>query len=192
MSVLSTVDALFDAARFGNAEAFGAWAEHVHLPLRRSLRAFARAVDVEVVVQEALLRMWILVRDGEADLQGQDASLRFALRVARNVALEEVRRSRTGHLVPLEAVQGEPSVEPDAPSDPGLRKAIAECLERLPRKPALALLARLRGGHDAPDRSLAERIGMTRNTFLQNIVRARRHLAACLEGKGIPVGRWTS
>jgi hypothetical protein len=29
-------------------------------------------------------------------------------------------------------------------------------------------------------------LGMTTNTLLQNIVRARRQVARCLEGKGIP------
>ena len=36
-------------------------------------------------------------------------------------------------------------------------------------------------------RTLAARLRMTVNTFLQNVVRARRHLAECLGSKGIDV-----
>jgi DNA-directed RNA polymerase specialized sigma24 family protein len=194
MSVIGALDALFQAARSGSADAFAAWAEQVHLPLRRSLRPFARAVDVEVVVQETLLRMWVLARDGARVLEGEDASLRFALRVARNVALEEVRRARTGHLLSLETLSASelPAVVPEPAADPGLRQAILACLARLPGRPAAALRERLLGGGDAPDRDLAGRLGMTLNTFLQNVVRARAHLAACLRTRGIAVERWTS
>jgi len=189
MSVVAGCDALFEAARGGSVDAFGAWAERVHLPLRRSLHAFASAVDVEVVVQETLLRMWQLARARRPVLTGENASLRFALGVARNVAREEARRARTGHLVPLEAWEATQAsaVEPDPPPDLGLRRAIMECLARLPRKPGAALRARLLHGGEASDHALAATLAMSRNTFLQNIVRARRHLAACLRGRGIAV-----
>ena len=123
MSVVAGCDALFEAARGGSVEAFGAWAERVHLPLRRSLHAFASAVDVEVVVQETLLRMWQVARAPRPVLLGENASLRFALGVARNVAREEARRARTGHLVPLGEWEEtrETAVEPEPPPDPGLR-----------------------------------------------------------------------
>jgi DNA-directed RNA polymerase specialized sigma24 family protein len=194
MSELAERDALFDAARAGDVEAFGAWAERVHLPLRRSLRAFARAVDVEVVVQETLLRMWQLASEGGRALAGEDASLRFALGVARNVAREEARRARTWHLVPMDAWEAtaDASVNPEPVADHGLRRAILECIARLPAKPAAALRARLLRAGEASDHELAEALSMSRNTFLQNIVRARRHLAECLRGRGVAVERWQS
>lgn len=194
MTDLAERDALFEAARAGDVEAFGAWAERVHLPLRRSLRAFARAVDVEVVVQETLLRMWQIAREGGRALAGEDASLRFALGVARNVAREEARRARTWQLVPMEAWEAtvEAAVDPEPVADPGLRRAILECIARLPARPAAALRARLLGGGDTPDRDLATSLSMTRNTFLQNVVRARRHLADCLRGRGVSLEGWTS
>ena len=40
----------FRLAKAGDMEAFARWMGKVELPLRRSLRRFARAVDVEVVV----------------------------------------------------------------------------------------------------------------------------------------------
>ena len=43
----------------------------------------------------------------------------------------------------------------------------------------------LEHGHRLANHVLAQALGMTTNTFLQNVVRARRQLAACLEGKGL-------
>jgi DNA-directed RNA polymerase specialized sigma24 family protein len=168
--------------------------ELVHDPVRRSLRRFARAVDVEVVMQETFLRMWLVATDPERRLEGENASLRFATRMARNVALEEVRRLGGGRLVPIEDLDNPalPSVEPDPPSDPALRRAIRDCVEQLPKRPGEALQARIRSGHATADRDLAASLNMKVNTFLQNIVRARRLLRTCLEGKGVPLSEIVS
>jgi len=42
-------------------------------------------------------------------------------------------------------------------------------------------------GADTDDRGLARRVGMSANTFWQNIARARKQLADCLRGKGVPL-----
>ena len=60
-------------------------------------------------------------------------------------------------------------------------EASRRCLDKLPRRPGEAMRARLRGG---PDGALARALGMRVNTFLQNIVRARKLLAKCLETYG--------
>ena len=57
----------------------------------------------------------------------------------------------------------------------------------LPRKPAEAIQARIDSAGAEPDAVLAERLRMRRNTFLQNVTRARRLLAACLRRRGIDV-----
>jgi RNA polymerase sigma-70 factor (ECF subfamily) len=59
------------------------------------------------------------------------------------------------------------------------------CRERLPKKPAQALAARLENVGADPDETLAERLSMTKNTFLQNFTRARKFLAACLKEHGV-------
>jgi DNA-directed RNA polymerase specialized sigma24 family protein len=64
---------------------------------------------------------------------------------------------------------------------------VAHCLRKLPRQPGAALGARLADGGDTSDRELAERLRMTLNTFLQNVVRARRHLEDCLKSQGVAV-----
>jgi len=62
-----------------------------------------------------------------------------------------------------------------------------KCLAKLPERPREALLARLRAGND---RESAAGLDMRLNTFLQNIVRARRFLAECLESVGIRVAEF--
>ena len=182
---MTAIDAVFARARNGDHEGFAGWVRAVERPLRSSLRGFARQVDVEAVVQEGLTRMWVLAP--RVVFEGENASLRYALKLVRNLALREIERS--SRFEPFDpGGSGEnpgPAVEPDPPPDPGLRRAILDCIGRLSRKPADALAARLRGDGIEPDRVLAERLGMTLNTFLQNIVRARRSLAECLESKGI-------
>lgn len=178
-------DELFLLARSGEPDAFAEWMGMVEIPLRRSLRRFARAVDVEVVVQETLARMWLVASDPQRVLEGRDASLKFAFRVARNVALEETRRWRLDRFVDLGKLEDLPegSIDPE-PGDPALARAIADCFRRLPGKPRSALAARLEGDC-LPDRVIAERLRMKLNTFLQNIVRARKSLEKCLEGRGV-------
>jgi len=189
---VTAIDATFARARHGDHEGFAGWVRAVERPLRSSLRSFARQVDVEAVVQEGLTRMWVLAP--RVALEGENASLRYALRLVRNLALREIERS--GRFEPLDPGEpGEnpgPAVQPEPPPDPGLRRAIFDCIGRLSRKPADALAARLRGDGVEPDRVLAERLGMTLNTFLQNIVRARRSLAECLESKGISTREYTA
>jgi DNA-directed RNA polymerase specialized sigma24 family protein len=182
------LDELFQAARQGVPEAFAEWMGMVEIPLRLTLRRYARAVDVEVVVQETFMRMWLVACDPERILEGKGASLRFAFRVARNVALEEIRRNRLGRLVDLDGLEDLPegSIDPE-PADPALARAIAECFKRLPGKARSALEARIRGDC-LPDRELAARLRMRLNTFLQNVVRARRAMKKCLEGRGVRLG----
>jgi DNA-directed RNA polymerase specialized sigma24 family protein len=184
---VTEADVVFERARWGDVGAFASWMALVERPVRGSLRRFARAIDVESALQETFLRVWVARRNPKRSFLGDNASVRFALGVARNVALEEVRRARLDHLVPLDdlAAADEPSMDPAPRSDPGLLRAIKACVERLRGKPRDALLARLARGHELLDREIASSLGMAVNTFLQNIVRARKDVAACLERKGL-------
>ncbi len=173
----------------GKPDGFARWLAGAERPIRASLRSFAVRLDTEAILQEALLRVWQvaprLTPDGRSN-----ALLRFGVRIARNLALSELRRSRVD-LYEIEALEreaeraghGEPTQ-----SDPLLRRLIEECQRRLPMKPALALELRLAAAGDEPDVSLAEHAGMKLNTFLQNFGRARKLLAACLAARGIEVG----
>jgi DNA-directed RNA polymerase specialized sigma24 family protein len=180
------LDLLFQGAAAGDERAFEAWLVQVEFSIRRSLFSFARAVDVESVVQETFLRMWEYARDPGKELHGRNASLRFALGMARNLARNEARRFEREALLPTGELPDIP-VEPDPSPDPALARLIRLCLDRLPGRPRHALEARIEEGHRQDDRTLAGRLGMTLNTFLQNVVRGRRQLAACLEENGAPL-----
>jgi RNA polymerase sigma-70 factor (ECF subfamily) len=175
------------AIQSGDAGAFGRWLAGAEGPLRAALRPFAASVDTEAVLQEAALRVWQLaprfVPDGR-----ENALLRWAIRVTKNLAVSERRRMRvtpvSDDALEMALEDEQPALVPSLP-DPHLRKAIAACRERLPRQPARVLAARLAAGGGEADEVLAERLEMRLNTFLQNFTRARSLLARCLEALGI-------
>ncbi len=179
------LEKLFRLTRLGDRGAFAQWIGMVEIPLRRSLHRFARAVDVEAVVQETLLRMWLVAGDPQRVLEGSRASLKYAFAVGRIVALEEMRRYRQDRFVGLDVLENLPEgrINPDPP-DPALARKLQDCMERLPRRPREALWARVHDGR-LPDRQLADALRMKANTFFQNIVRARRLLRECLERRGV-------
>lgn len=165
--------------------------------MRASLRPLAARVDCEAVLQEALLRVWQVAprcrRDGRAN-----ALLRMALVIARNLGIDELRRAR---VAPTEAGALEAALAAasaldargmaPAAADPLLRRAIEECRRALPGKPAAALDARIESAGGDADQVLAERLRMKLNTFLQNVTRARKLLAACLKKRGVDVEELT-
>jgi RNA polymerase sigma-70 factor (ECF subfamily) len=157
-------------------------------PIRLTLRRFAAHVDTECVVQETLLRVWqVAPRHGP---DGRPNSLlRLAARIARNLAIDQARRwcpdVNVAHGDGPDGVADLP--DPAPPPDPILRERILDCLRRLPRRPSKALQARLDSAGGVSDHHLAAGLRMTRNTFLQNVTRARRLLADCLRGHGIEV-----
>jgi DNA-directed RNA polymerase specialized sigma24 family protein len=181
---MSEIDQSYSGAQAGNEAAFAAWVRLVEMPLRRSLQSFARGVDVESVLQEGLLRMWVLAP--RLALTGRDASLRYAFRLTQNLAISEARRLGTISSVPLEETPDDPAlrVDPDPLPDLRLRKIILGCIEKLPERPRRALRARLRD-EGTSDRERAAVLGMKVNTFLQHIVRARRLVRTCLEKSGL-------
>jgi RNA polymerase sigma-70 factor (ECF subfamily) len=169
----------------GNAQAFGTWMAYCEPTVRLSLRSFAAVVDTEAVLQESLLRVWQVaprfIPDGK-----DNGLLRLAIRIARNLAVSELRKTKAR---PAEADEIEEALAdddvPHAPPDPILRKHIADCRDKLPQRPREAFDARLHGegGHD--DDELATKVGMRLNTFLQNFTRARKLIADCLKRAGV-------
>jgi RNA polymerase sigma-70 factor (ECF subfamily) len=183
---LNTELATLEAIAAGDARTFGNWVASVEASVRSSLRPFAALVDTEAVLQEAFLRVWQVAprftHDGKPN-----ALLRFATRTARNVAISELRKAApsAAQLDELEsALTAESHVQPVMP-DPLLRAAIADCRKKLPRQPRLALEQRLQSGGGEADTVLAQRVGMSLNTFLQNFTRARKFLKECLQKAGI-------
>jgi RNA polymerase sigma-70 factor (ECF subfamily) len=169
----------------GNADAFGRWLAGGEATVRASLRSFAHVVDVEAVLQEALLRLWQVAPRFSPDGR-PNGLLRLAIRIARNLAVSEVRRTRAipADTDDLELVLAA-AERPVAAPDPLLRAAIVECRDKLPTKPRQALDSRLASAGGSDDVELAEALGMRLNTFLQNFTRARQLLAECLRRRGI-------
>lgn len=175
----------------GDARAFARWVALHEVRLRLSLRSFAAQVDVEAIVQETLLRIWQVALRVEPHPKGQTL-MRLAVRIARNLAIDSLRRRRLTPTEPaaleraIEAQDDLPFEQLGAP-DPVLRNTIAGCRDKLPGKPKQALAARIESRGRAHDSELAATLGMRLNTFAQNVSRARKLLARCLERQGVRV-----
>lgn len=169
-----------------DTRAFARWMAGAEGTIRDSLRSFATVVDVESVLQEALLRVWTVAPRFVADGR-PNGLLRLGIRIARNLAISEVRRTRAKP-VPDEDLERALAMADSAEgssvhTDPMLREVIADCTRQLPDKPLQALTARIMMG--LGDAELAASCGMRLNTFLQNFTRARRALAECLKRHGV-------
>ena len=178
----ATQDAELQAIAAGQVQVFEAWLAVAEPRLRASILSFAAHVDVESVVQEILFRAWSVASRLDSHPEG-DTLIRWAVRAARNLAIDETRR-QSGRKMELGVPETE--VLPAMP-DPFLREVILECIERLPRQPRRALNARLESRGLVDDSSVAGTVSMRPNTFLQNVTRARRLVHDCLQGHGIAV-----
>jgi RNA polymerase sigma-70 factor (ECF subfamily) len=188
---MPNLDDLLAGIRSGDSTAFARWMAGAEPTMRDSLRSFAAVVDVEAVLQEALLRTWQIAPRVELDGKA-NSLLRVGIRIARNLAVSERRRAR-GVPSDEDAIDRALAGEADGATlpvvpDPHLRQAIAECADALPAQPARALQARIENAGRQDDSALAEQTGMRKNTFLQNVTRARRLLAECLRRHGIDLG----
>jgi len=178
---MSDLDQHLPAIQGGDPDAFERWVAAAEATVRLSLRSFAAAVDTEAVLQETLLRVWQVAPRFVADGR-PNGLLRLAIRIARNLAVSERRRTRAEAVDPA-ALDEQPVAVVTA--DPLLRRAIELCRQQLEGKPAAALEARLGAAGGEPDEALAARLSMRLNTFLQNFTRARRSLAECLRRHGV-------
>lgn len=166
----------------GDSSAFARWLAGAENRVRASLRSFAAVVDVEAVLQESLVRVWQVAPRFVADGK-PNGLVRFAVRVARNLAVSELRRNRHSEPIETDALPADTAGLPD----PMLRAAIVDCRDKLPPKPRQAFDARLEAGGSRDDAELAESLDMRLNTFLQNFTRARQLLADCLGKRGIAI-----
>jgi DNA-directed RNA polymerase specialized sigma24 family protein len=171
------------AIRAGDTGVFSSWLAGAEPVLRRALRPFAAMVDTEAVLQEGLLKVWQVAPTVKEDGR-PEVLLRFAHTVVRNQAVSEARRLRTLPAGATPPPDSDPPVEL-SPPDPMLRERIGVCRDKLPGKPKSVLKARLEAEGNTHDGVLAEGLGMSLNTFLQNFTRARKLLAECLKKAGV-------
>lgn len=188
------LDAHLPAILTGDTRAFGRWMAGAEGRIRDSLRSFATVIDVESILQESLLRVWQVAPRFLSDGR-PNGLLRLGIRIARNLAVSEVRRTKSRPVadddLEMALARAEQVDFTDHGPDPMLRGVLAQCRDRLPAQPRAALDARIGSvGWDGvrSDDDLAMTLGMRVNTFLQNFTRARRMLADCLKKHGVVVG----
>jgi len=182
------LDEYAEAIGAGSEEAFALWLARAERAIRASLRSFAANVDTEAVFQEASLRIWQVARWFVPDHR-PNGLLRLAVTIARNLAkTEAVRRGREAPLPddPIEILDPATLV---SPPDPFFVRAIRKCIDKLPPRPRQAIGARLQNRGRLPDQALANNLNMRPNTFLQNVIRARKQLLECLHTAGVEVPR---
>lgn len=154
----------------------------VEMPIRLSLRSFARAVDVECVVQDTLVQMWIRRGEGCGPL-GENASLRYAIEAARDVARSQASRTGCEALLPHDDVP-ELELPPDMEADLALRKAMLDCFNKLEPEEEHNLRWRMELGW-VRDVHFAEKYHMTTAALSETIARARKRVVRCLAQQGI-------
>ena len=182
------LDAHLPAILSGDTRAFGRWMAGAEAAIRDSLRSFASVLDVESVLQEALLRVWQVAPRFVADGR-PNGLLRLGIRIARNLAVSELRRTKS-RPVPEEDLEralamAEQVDLTESGPDPMLREVLAKCHAALPEKPRQVISIRLAFEGGRTDDEIASQLGMRLNTFLQNFTRARRMLAECLKRHGV-------
>ncbi|MDB4939467.1 MAG: hypothetical protein JWP87_6439 [Labilithrix sp.] len=184
------LDAHLPAILTGDTRAFGRWMAGAEGTMRDGLRSFASVLDVESVLQEALLRVWQVAPRFVADGR-PNGLLRLGIRIARNLAVSELRRTKSRPVSEEDLERALAMAEQvdlgERGPDPMLREVLAKCHEQLPEKPRQVVSIRLAAEGGRSDDELASLVGMRVNTFLQNFTRARRMLAECLKKHGIVI-----
>ena len=144
--VSADLDEYAAAIGAGDLDAFGRWVAGAEPVVRGSLRSFAARVDAEAVVQETLFRVWQVARRFVAD-DRPNGLVRLALRIARNLALDEMRRLRTMPADPatIARLGGRSRRRPVQPVEPDPRAASGD--RGLPPAASATSRGRHRGAH---------------------------------------------
>ena len=161
------------------------FAEEVHkhdATLKAWLRGrFPRVRDVEDVVQESYVRVW-----KARMLQPIHSAKSFLFRVARNLALDTLRRDRHS---PIDAVTDLAALfvideKPDAASAAARQQEIELLVEAIDALPArcreIFILRKLRG---ISQKDIAARLGLSEQTVQVQAARGLRRVTAILQSR---------
>ncbi len=172
------LEPIFRAARAGDGSAFGEVYRRFARVVHGIMMARAGPADAEDLAQEAFVQ----VHRGLAQVQEVRALPAWICTVARNVAIDHVRRRvRMPAKAPLEDVPA-----PDgAPSGAGeLRERVLARIAELPEAYRETLVLRLVEGLSGPE--IAARTGMTHGSVRVNLTRGMGLLRPLLEEEGWP------
>lgn len=176
-----------DHAR-GNAADLARWfSEEVH-PHEASLRAYLRGAfpavrDVEDVVQESYLRIW---RTRAA--QPVRSARAFLFRVARNLALDLVRRNQVAPFSPVRDLEGLSVLDHDSNPARALDTReklmmLADAIEALPaRCREVVILRKIQG---LSQRDVATQLGLAEKTVEAQLARGISRCEAFLRQRGV-------
>jgi len=165
-------EALVERAKKGDVRSYE------ELVMRYSRLVFAAAYgvleDVEAardVSQETFLRAWLKIRD----FRGRSKFSTWVYSVARNAALDHIRKMKVRATVPVEDVP-EPSYEPDHRAE--IIDSAMECLDERERE---CLNLHFRGGLSAAE--IADVMGLSEGNIRVIMFRARKKLRERLQGR---------
>ena len=157
-------------------------------PHGSSLQAYLRGTfpnvrDPEDVVQESFLRLW-KIRTG----QPIRSAKAFLFKVARNIALDLVRRARISPITAVPDLAALPVLEEtaDVTKAACAREEIAllaEALESLP--PRCREIILLRKFQNLPQKEVAARLGLSELTVQEQVYRGVRRLEKILVKRGV-------
>jgi RNA polymerase sigma-70 factor (ECF subfamily) len=157
-------------------------------PHGSSLQAYLRGAfpavrDPEDVVQESFLRLWKL-----GAVQPIRSAKAFLFKVARNLALDTVRRARISPITAVPDLAALPVMEEtaDVTKAACAREEIAllaEALDALP--PRCREIILLRKFQNLPQKEVAARLGISELTVQEQVYRGVRRLEKILVKRGV-------
>ncbi|MCL4219341.1 MAG: RNA polymerase sigma factor [Candidatus Hydrogenedentes bacterium] len=161
--------------------------EQFCLPVERPLLAYAARivppVEAEDLAQEALCRLFRLVRKGSLD-PGKTSPRSLLFTIAHNLAMDFHRKSRRE--MDTSAENSAPAASSDVERQ-FLRHEIDKAVAQLPETQRQALLLREYGGMTYDE--IAQTMGVDLNNIRIWIYRARKRLATLLDRDGQFVGQ---
>jgi RNA polymerase sigma-70 factor (ECF subfamily) len=152
--------------------------------LGQAQRMLGDAAEAEDVAQEAMLRLWRIAPDWEAD---RARVTTWLYRVVANLCTDRLRK--TGRGVALEAV---PEPQDDTPGaaagmqEAARRAALRAALADLPERQARAVA--LRHLEDLPNPEVAQIMGESLRTVESLVARGKKGLIARLRGRRAELG----
>ncbi|MDX9972197.1 MAG: RNA polymerase sigma factor [FCB group bacterium] len=175
------IDLIRRAAR-GDAPAFEAYCARIEGPLFGYAFGMTRSPqEAEDIVQESLLRLYRLLRQG--GLRDFSSARSLVFTTAHNLSVDHVRRWRR-RVVPI--VERRSARASEAAEQALLREQVERAMAELPESHRAALMLREFGGLSYEE--IASALGANRGEVRTWIYRARKRLAQLLDRDGQYIG----